>query len=214
MVSSGLWDEAVPRPSPACPEASQAQGFPSLPGNKPGDSPFLWPWSWLLLPALNPRREPAALLHPLPCSFSISFVLLLPVPGGAARAGAARGPQRVPRFGSLCPAQALSPRQEPPPCRAPRAPPVSREQLSVRERVRAGCSASGPVQFYCTGANRTEVGIIGGFLALPALQREPWVSFFVGSFFLCVVFLPSQGRRFPPWSPAASLSSGPRQHLL
>lgn len=200
MVSSGLWDEAVPRPSPLCPEASQAQGFPSLPGNKPGHSPFPCPCNWLLLPALSPSLSRA--------SSSISFVLQLPVPGGAARAGAARGPQRVPRFGSLCPAPGSVPSAAAAPLA--RAPPVSRERLSVEQRVRAGCSASGPVQFYCTGANRTEVGTIGGFLALPAPQREPWVSFFVGSFFLCVVFLPSQGRRFPPWSPAASLpSEGP-----
>lgn len=113
--------------------------------------------------------------HPLPCS----FLHLI-------RAAAPCAPLRqlVPRR-RLCP-QGRS---------RPLAPPLS------RERVRAGCSASGPVQFYCTGANRTEVGTIGGFLSLPAPQREPWVSFFVDSFFLCVVFLPSQGRRFPPLEP-------------
>lgn len=138
---------------------------------------------------------------------SISFVLLLPVPGRRSPRPPARPPLR-----QLVPRPRLCPHGRSP--SLPRAPPVSRERLAERERVRAGCSASGPVQFYCTGANRTEVGTIGGFLALPTPQREPWVGFFVGSFFLCVVFLPSQGRRFPPWSPAASLPPGARQHLL
>uniref|UniRef100_A0A8C0HGL6 BCL6 corepressor like 1 n=1 Tax=Buteo japonicus TaxID=224669 RepID=A0A8C0HGL6_9AVES len=35
------------------------------------------------------------------------------------------------------------------------------------------------------------------FWLSPALQRERWVGFFVGSFFLCVVFLPSPGRCYP-----------------
>lgn len=141
---------------------------------------------------------------------SISFVLLLPVPGGC------RPDRRSPRPPARPPLRQLVPRPRLcPHGRSPLlAPPVSREQLSVRERVRAGCSASGPVQFYCTGANRTEVGTIGGFLTLPAPQREPWVGFFCWFVFLCVVFLPSQGRRFPPWSPAASLPPGAWQHLL
>lgn len=211
MVSSGLWDEAVPRPSPACPEASQAQGFPSLPGNKPGDSPFPWPWSWLLLPALSPSREPAALLHPLPCSFSISFVLLLPVLGGAARQAQPAAPSASP-LRQLVPRPRLCPqgRRSRLLCPAARAPPVSREQLSVRERVRAGCSASGPVQFYCTGANRTEVGIIGGFLALPAPQREPWVSFFCWFvFFFVLCFSPARAGVSPLGALLPAFPRGP-----
>lgn len=208
MVSSGLWDEAVPPPLSSVPRGQPGPGVPVPPWQEARGQPL--PLALELAPAASAQPQPGASptapsspglpppSHSCCCSLS---------PAAAARAGAARGPQRVPRFGSLC--QALSPRQEP-----LLAPPVSREQLSVRERVRAGCSASGPVQFYCTGANRTEVGTIGGFLALPAPQREPWVGFFVGSFFLCVVFLPSQGRRFPPWSPAASLPPGARQHLL
>jgi len=70
----------------------------------------------------------------------------------------------------------------------------------------------GTAQFYRTGANGTEDGTIWFSLALPRSAREQWaagVFFLVGSFFLCVVFLPGQGRCSPsPWTPAASPPPG------
>lgn len=136
---------------------------------------------------------------------SISFVLLLPVPGGCRPGRRSPRPPARPPLRQLVPRPRLCPHGRSPLL----APLVSREQLSVRERVRAGCSASGPVQFYCTGANRTEVGTIGGFLALPAPQREPWVGFSVGSFFFVLCFSPARAGVSPLGAPLPAFPRGP-----
>lgn len=130
-----------------------------------------------------PSRAPPP-SHPCCCS------LCPAVPPGQAQPAA---PSASPASAACAPPQALCPG------RSRRAPPGSREQRSVRQRP--GCSASGPVQFYCTGANRTEVGTIGGFLALPAPQREPWVSFFCWFVFSLCCVSPQPGQAFPPLEP-------------
>lgn len=155
----------------------------------------------------------------------ISFVLLLPLPGG--HHTGRRSPwtpsaphaswQLVPLPRGLsptpCPARCLLGL---PPLPAPLL--CHQEQFSGRGQARRplpGCGAGllrsqEMVQFYCTGANGTEDGTILFFLALPCSAAGALGGFFCWFVFplCCVSSQPGQVLPLPLGLPAVSLPSG------
>lgn len=167
-------------------------------------------------------------------------MLLLPLPGGCCTGRRSpRSPSTPHASRQLVPPQprGLSPPQKPPPCPArcllslaPLPAPLlcHQEQFSGRERARCPPPRRGAgllrsremVQFYCTGANRTEDGTILVFLALPCSAVGALGGFFllVRFFFFslcCVSSQPGQVFPLPLGLPAASLPSrGPGSTLF
>lgn len=152
------------------------------------------------------------------------------LPHGQAQPAA---PTRTPRFPAACPPApgslataeapslpcAVSARPRP----APRTPPVSPGAvLWERAGTAPGCGAGllrswEMVQFYCTGANRTEDGTILVFLALPCSAAGALGGFFwFVRFFFVLCFFPARAGVTPsPWTPSRQPPLlGARQHLV